>query len=99
MLLWLASIGDTLTETGFHLKRFLRSEEFEIEKKTNMICRSHRKVTMPPGKLYAQKHNPENNRGRRGALCPVRLERSEPQKEGWQSQRLKHWHPDSQNID
>jgi len=68
VLLWLASVRDTLTETGFHLKRFLRSEEFEIEKKTNMICRSHRKVTMPPGKLCAQKHSPENNRGRRGTL-------------------------------
>lgn len=41
MLLWHASFGDSLTETDFHLKRFLRSEEFETEKKTNMICRSN----------------------------------------------------------
>lgn len=30
---------------------------------------------MFPGKLCAQKRNPENNRVERGALCPVRLKR------------------------
>lgn len=40
-----------------------------------MICRSHNKIKQIFRKLCAHGRNPENNRGKRGALCPVGLKR------------------------